>query len=121
MEAKFRNWFEHATYTNSTYQRIVIQNQLDTLNFSSELNIIKTSLFGQLSKQFLNEKLILSVGLRTDQNNYSKSMNNPLEQISPRLSISTLSMKRAVLILTRVVIFNYQLTLLWATEITTMN
>ena len=84
----FGTGIEHATYTNETYQRIVIQNQLDTLNFSSKLNIIKTSLFGQLSRQFLNEKLIFSMGLRTDQNNYSESMNNPLEQISPRLSIS---------------------------------
>ena len=84
----FGTGIEHATYTNETYQRIVIQNQLDTLNFSSELNIIKTSLFGQLSRQFLSEKLIFSIGLRTDQNNYSESMNNPLEQISPRLSIS---------------------------------
>ena len=84
----FGTGIEHATYTNSTYQRIVIQNQLDTLNFSSKLNIIKTSLFGQLSRQFLSDKLIFSVGLRTDQNNYSESMNNPLEQISPRLSIS---------------------------------
>ncbi|MEC9159353.1 MAG: TonB-dependent receptor [Bacteroidota bacterium] len=79
---------EFATYTNETFQRIIIQNIPDTLNFSSSLNIIKTSLFGQLSKQFLNDDLIISLGLRTDQNNYSKSMSNPLDQLSPRFSLS---------------------------------
>lgn len=79
---------EFATYTNETFQQIIIQNIPDTLNFSSSLNILKASLFGQLSKQFLNDDLIISLGLRTDQNNYSKSMSNPLNQLSPRFSLS---------------------------------
>ena len=79
---------EFATYTNETFQQIIIQNIPDTLNFSSSLNILKASLFGQLSKQFLNDDLIISLGLRTDQNNYSKSMSNPLDQLSPRFSLS---------------------------------
>ncbi|MFL2578881.1 MAG: TonB-dependent receptor plug domain-containing protein [Parvicellaceae bacterium] len=48
----------------------------------------KTSLFGQISKKTLNNKLIASFGIRTDQNSYSKEMSNPLKQLSPRLSIA---------------------------------
>ena len=58
------------------------------MEFESELNFVKTSLFGQISKKALDNKLIASFGIRTDQNSYSKEMSNPLKQLSPRLSIA---------------------------------
>ena len=42
----------------------------------------------QLNKSFLDERLSLSIGLRTDINNYSLSMMNPLSQLSPMFSFS---------------------------------
>jgi outer membrane receptor for ferrienterochelin and colicin len=48
----------------------------------------KFGLFGQASKSLIDERLRLSLGIRTDFNNYSSSMSNPLNQISPRFSAS---------------------------------
>ena len=84
----FGTGLEAVTYNNKTYQKIIFQNIEDTLNFNSELNFIKSSLFGQISKKLINNKLIASLGLRSDQNSYSKKMANPLKQLSPRFSLA---------------------------------
>jgi len=84
----FGTGFENVTFKNSTFQKIIYQNISDTLNFNSELNFIKTSLFGQISKKALDNKIIASFGVRTDQNSYSKQMSNPLKQLSPRFSLA---------------------------------
>ena len=84
----FGTGLEAVTYKNKTYQKIIFQNVEDTLNFNSELNFIKSSFFGQISKKTLNNKVIASFGIRTDQNSYSKQMANPLKQLSPRFSLA---------------------------------
>ena len=84
----FGTGIEDATYTNKTFQKIIYQGVIDTIDVDSKINFIKTSLFGQISKKAYNNKLIASFGIRTDQNNYSKDMSNPLKQLSPRLSLA---------------------------------
>ena len=84
----FGTGLEHATYTNNTFQKIIFQNTPDSIDVNSRLEIIKASIFGQISKKLFNDKLITSFGFRTDQNSYSKEMSNPLKQFSPRLSIA---------------------------------
>ena len=84
----FGTGIEDATYTNKTFQKIIYQGEIDTIDVDSKINFIKTSLFGQISKKAFNNKLIASFGIRTDQNNYSKDMSNPLKQLSPRLSLA---------------------------------
>ena len=84
----FGTGIEDATYTNKTFQKIIYQGDIDTIDVDSKINFIKTSLFGQISKKAFNNKLIASFGIRTDQNNYSKDMSNPLKQLSPRLSLA---------------------------------
>ena len=84
----FGTGLEAVKYKNKTYQKIIFQNVEDTLNFNSELNFIKSSFFGQISKKTLNNKVIASFGIRTDQNSYSKQMANPLKQLSPRFSLA---------------------------------
>ena len=84
----FGTGIEYVTFKNNTFQKIIYQNISDTLEFESELNFVKTSFFGQISKKALDNKLIASFGIRTDQNSYSKKMSNPLKQFSPRLSIA---------------------------------
>lgn len=84
----FGTGLEAVTYKNNTFQKIIFQNLPDTLDFNSELNFIKTSLFGQISKKAFDNKIIASFGLRTDQNSYSKQMSNPLKQLSPRFSLA---------------------------------
>jgi len=82
---------EFAKYENGTFQRVFIPKENDTvtqINYKSNLKVVKWNLFGQVSKSFLQEKLILSIGLRTDANNYSSQMSAMLKQASPRLSAS---------------------------------
>ena len=80
--------FEYAKYNNDTYRKIFSDNILDEINYSSELEIIKWSFSGQVSKRLIKDKLSLSFGIRGDANNYSKSMQNIFNQLSPRFSAS---------------------------------
>ncbi len=77
---------EYAKYLNDTYQEVFQQNQPFTIEYDSFLEIYKYSLFGQITRNFMNDRASLSLGLRSDGNNYSSQMANPLNQFSPRLS-----------------------------------
>jgi len=79
---------QYVKYSNDTYQQRFINNQSVTREYDSELDFFKYSTFGQISKPLLKERLNLSFGIRTDFNNYSESMSNPIEQLSPRFSAS---------------------------------
>jgi hypothetical protein len=78
--------YEYVRYNNQTYNQISVQGAPITIDYSSDLYLSKGSLFGQVSKVLLSERLNLSFGLRTDFSNYSKSLMNPLNQLSPMLS-----------------------------------
>jgi hypothetical protein len=80
--------YEYARYFSSTYNKITIQGNPVTIDFKSNLFMSKMAAFGQVSKSFFNERLNTSLGLRTDFSNYSKSMMNPLDQLSPSLALS---------------------------------
>ncbi len=79
---------EYAKYTNDTYREIFRSGNPFVIDYDSSLEMFKWSLFGQVSRSFINNRLSLSFGLRTDANNYSSNMSNPLNQLSPRLSAS---------------------------------
>jgi hypothetical protein len=82
---------EFAKYSNRTIQQVFIPAGPDTIteiNYSSDLDFFKWNLFGQLSKGYINEKLMLSLGVRADANSYSTQMSNLLDQFSPRFSAS---------------------------------
>ena len=80
--------YENAIYTNSTYNQIVLDGAVDTINFESRLPINKFAVFSQVSKELVKNKLMVSFGVRMDCNDYSEEMSNPLDQMSPRLSAS---------------------------------
>ncbi|MBL7903924.1 MAG: TonB-dependent receptor [Bacteroidales bacterium] len=80
---------EYARYTTTTFQEVFIPLPDDTLrqiNYASEIDLFKYHLFGQLSRNFYEDRLVLSFGIRTDGNSFSESMSNPLNQLSPRFS-----------------------------------
>lgn len=82
---------ELARYKNNTYQRVFIPTATDTLKeieYNSELNLFKYSAFGQISRSFIQERLMVSAGIRSDANSYSDQMSNLLKQLSPRVSAS---------------------------------
>lgn len=80
--------YEYAKYLNSTFNRIATPMGLDTIDFSSELNLHKYNAFGSVGGSLLEDRLSLSVGVRFDGNSFSSDMSNPLEQFSPRFSAS---------------------------------
>lgn len=85
---------QYVKYNNDTYQQIFVDNEVVEKEYDSDLDFFKYSVFTQLSKPYLNKRLNLSFGVRTDFNNYASSMVNPLDQLSPRVSASyTLSSK----------------------------
>ena len=80
--------YENATYTNSTFNKIVVDGEVIDIDFDSSLPLNKFAVFSQVSKELVKNKLLVSLGVRMDCNDYSEEMNNPLDQLSPRLSAS---------------------------------
>ena len=70
------------------FNRIYNQYGSVTANYFSEINFQQYSAFGQVSRKFLDNKLGITFGLRTDANNYNEQMGNPLDQLSARLALS---------------------------------
>ena len=70
------------------FNRIYNQYGPITAEYTSQINFQQYSLFGQISKNWLDQRLSLTVGLRADANNYNEQMNNPLDQLSARLAVS---------------------------------
>ncbi len=79
---------EMSRYRNDTYRQFFAGEGLETEIYNSNLVFFKYAAFGQLSRSFVDERLRLSFGLRTDANTFSPLMMNPLTQSSPRLSAS---------------------------------
>jgi hypothetical protein len=82
---------EYAKYSNSTYKKVFLAQPMDTiriLQYDSHIDIFKWNIFGQISRGFLAERLMLSLGIRSDANNYDHVMSDMSRQISPRFSAS---------------------------------
>ena len=81
---------DFAQYSNTTAQKRFYGGNVININYNTKLNLMKYGLFGQISHEFLAQRLTLSAGFRMDANNYSSEMNNLLKQFSPRFSASYL-------------------------------
>ncbi len=79
---------EYAKYTNSTLNTLFTGGSPLLLDYDSFMDLFKWNLFGQFSRDFFNDRLVLSFGIRADANSYSESMSNLLDQLSPRFSAS---------------------------------
>ena len=79
--------YEYAVYDTYDFNRIVTQQGYTERNYSSILKLNKYSMFAQASRT-VGQKLTVSAGIRTDANDYSGEMNNPIDQLSPRVSAS---------------------------------
>ena len=80
--------YQYVKYNNSTFNQIFTAAGPQTIDYFSAFEMHKYALFGQVSRKFIDERLILSLGLRMDGNSYSDEMRNPLDHLSPRLSLS---------------------------------
>lgn len=59
-----------------------------TINVKSDLDFFKYGAFAQVAKNVFKDKLLVSLGVRTDMNSFMKDGNNPLNTLSPRLSFA---------------------------------
>lgn len=80
--------YEYARYRNETYANVTIQGFPVVIDYTSDLFLSKYAFFTQVSQSFFKERLNASFGLRMDGSNYSKTMANPLNQLSPSLSLN---------------------------------
>lgn len=78
----------YSHYTNETSRSIFVNNAPYDLNYSTKLNLWGYQIFGQVSDEYFQDKLKLSFGISTIGNNFNKNMSNPLNQLSPRFSVS---------------------------------
>jgi hypothetical protein len=85
---------EYAKFNNNTDKFIFVNGGLLNISYSSDFDLIKYGASAQVSKNYFNERLTLSLGLRSDANNYSKSMSILVDQISPRFSANFMLTKK---------------------------
>ncbi len=79
---------EYAVYTNNTLANIFREGAPVQIAYDSRLEMVKWGFFATMSRRILNDRLSISGGFRADANNYSSYMSNPLDQFSPRASVS---------------------------------
>lgn len=88
---------QYVGYTGDVFNKVrlgvkdedgVVTSPAQTITFDSKINFWKYGLFAHASKHFINEKLLLSGGVRTDMNSFTDEGQNPIKTISPRLSAS---------------------------------
>lgn len=80
--------YEFAKYNNRTLRTINVRDSVVKINYASAFSMNKYGGFAQVSRQLAGDRLTLSGGLRLDGNDYNVSMQNPLNQLSPRFSLS---------------------------------
>ena len=88
---------QYVKYNNNSYNRIRAEIQDSSGNvvqpaveyrFNTAIDFFKFGLFGQLNRTFMNERLGVSLGIRTDGNTFTEEGSNLLKTISPRISAS---------------------------------
>jgi len=79
---------EYANYTNTTLQQVFLLNNVEKLVYNTDLDILKYGFSLQASGRIFNDKLLTSIGLRFDGNDFNSNTSNILNQFSPRISFS---------------------------------
>lgn len=79
---------EYALYTNNTFKKLYLSDTLTDIDYSTVSDMLNYGLFAQISKKYLNSRLILSAGIRFDGSTYSADMSNIIKNASPRISLS---------------------------------
>ena len=77
---------EDATYLNSTQRILTSEESIYTKLVETDLHFIKYGAFAQLSKDYLVDRLVTSIGFRIDGNSFTENTTTP--NFSPRLSLS---------------------------------
>ncbi|MEJ2596321.1 MAG: TonB-dependent receptor [bacterium] len=78
---------EYVKYNNTTKNFFFIDNEVQELNYSTDINFFSWGASFSLTKSFFKDRLSTVLGLRADANSYDSEMSNMLDQLSPRLSL----------------------------------
>lgn len=84
----FGGGITYSHYLNETNRKVFSNGSLNNLIYNTELDLLSYQAFVQLSDTYINNRLSLSLGINTIGNNFNNNMKNPLNQVSPRFSIS---------------------------------
>jgi outer membrane receptor for ferrienterochelin and colicin len=68
--------------TGKTLQEAIV------FNTNTGVNFLRYGGFAQLGTRMFDDRLAISTGVRADANSFSSSSQNPLDQLSPRISLS---------------------------------
>lgn len=79
---------KYSHYTNYTNRQIFINNAVSNLDYNTRIGLFGYQAFAQASKELLDDRLKLSLGVNFAGLNYNQNMMNPLNQFSPRFSVS---------------------------------
>jgi len=80
--------FDYVKYNNNTSRLVFTDYGVEQLDYDSYIEFFRWAVFGQVSRDLMNNRLNLSMGFRADANSYSNSMANLVDQLSPRFSAS---------------------------------
>ena len=86
MKLKVGAGVNYSHYTNNSFRSIYRNGAEEVLKYDTELNLYGYQMFAQLSDDYLDKRLKLSLGLSAVGNSFNENMKNPLNQLSPRLS-----------------------------------
>ncbi len=78
---------QYAQYDADVYKNNLTQNN-NALQTSTAIDFVKMGAYGHVSRYILNDRLLISGGIRTDINTFTTEGDNPLKTLSPRLSFS---------------------------------
>ncbi len=80
--------YEYSRFTISNFDRLTLAPIGQVINVNARSFFNSYGAFVSASKNYFNERLLLSGGVRMDGSDFGQTAQNPLNQISPRLSIS---------------------------------
>ena len=78
---------EYVKYNNRTSNIIFFNNERVPLVYQTDINFFKWGASFAMTKSFFKDKLNTVIGIRMDANTYDNEMQNPLDQLSPRISL----------------------------------
>jgi hypothetical protein len=85
---KFSANLGYSKYTNTTKQQVFINDSVSVLDYNTKLDVLNYGVSAQISKSFLDQKLLATFGYRADANTYNSETRNLLQQSSPRFSLA---------------------------------
>ncbi len=85
---QFGAGIQYAAYLNETKRSYFENGTVKTGDYNTKLNLFSYHFALQLSDEYFDDRLKVSFGVNMMGNNFNNNMKNPLNQLSPRLSIS---------------------------------